>query len=245
MRKVRLFILLALLSATLKGLADSNIMFDKANQLYHNKNYDSACKLYQQMINDGYCSADLYYNAGNAYYRANKVGMSIWCYEKSIQIHPTKNTLDNLALAQQRIKEPIDNMPDIFFIRWWRKIYGLLSVNAWAILALSSFLLAMIPLFVRTFKPAIQFPKFISRSLLSISLLSLLLMGIASYNETYHFRAVVVQENTLITFSNKREPIYLNAGIIVRAVERNNHRILVRLPDSREGYISRDAILKL
>lgn len=40
--------------------AGNNIMFDKANQLYHNKNYDSAAKLYQQMIQDGYCAADLY-----------------------------------------------------------------------------------------------------------------------------------------------------------------------------------------
>lgn len=78
------------LYATFTLQAGNNIMFDKANQLYHNKNYDSAAKLYQQMIDDGYCSSDLFYNTGNAYYRLNKIGLAIWCYEKAITIQPEK-----------------------------------------------------------------------------------------------------------------------------------------------------------
>ena len=89
-------------------------MYVKANQLYHNKDYDSAARLYQQMLNDGYCSPDLYYNAGNAYYRTNQVGLAIWCYKKAIQIHPEKNYIDNLALANKRIREPIEKINEIF-----------------------------------------------------------------------------------------------------------------------------------
>ena len=64
--------------------AENNIMFEKANQLYHNKNYDSASVLYQQMIQDGYCHPALYYNAGNAYYRTNQIGMAVWCFKKAL-----------------------------------------------------------------------------------------------------------------------------------------------------------------
>ena len=59
------FLTVFLLLFSLQAKAESHLMFEKANQLYHNRLYDSAAGLYQQMINDGYCDPALFYNAGN------------------------------------------------------------------------------------------------------------------------------------------------------------------------------------
>ena len=61
----------------IESKAESNMMFEKANQLYHNKMYDSASVLYSQLINDSYLSPNLFYNAGNSFYRTEKIGLAI------------------------------------------------------------------------------------------------------------------------------------------------------------------------
>lgn len=237
---------------SLQAAANNNMMYDKANQLYHNKNYDSAAKLYQQMLNDGYCSADLYYNTGNAYYRMNQIGMAIWCFEKALQIDHNKNFQDNLLLAKKRIKEPIDEVKDIFFIRWWQSLYQLCSSNTWGVIALVSFLLSFLFLFAKKLKPEFRFPSGINILLFLFSGFCLLMMTVRVYNETYHYEAIVIEPKTLFTFTSKREPIFINEGVKVKVVNTTSNSrqngadyIEVELPDGRTGKIDRKAIKKL
>ncbi len=42
----------------------SNLMFEKANQAYNNQNFDEAQNLYEQLIGEGYCHPDIYFNLG-------------------------------------------------------------------------------------------------------------------------------------------------------------------------------------
>lgn len=57
--------------------------FEKANLLYKQKQYSEAAGIYQQLIDEGYHQPQLFINAGNAYYKANKTGLAIYNYEKS------------------------------------------------------------------------------------------------------------------------------------------------------------------
>jgi len=227
-------------------------MYDKANQLYHNKNYDSAAKLYQQMLNDGYSSADLYYNTGNAYYRINQIGLAIWSFEKALQLDDNKNYHENLLLAKKRIKDPIDEVKEIFFIRWWQNLYQLFASNTWGTMALSFFLLSFLFLFIKKLKSGFKFPSGINTLLFVFSGFCLVMMAVRVYNETYHYKAIVIEPKTLFTFSSKREPIFINEGIEVRVVNtasstRQNGAdyIEVELPDGRTGKLDRKAIKKL
>jgi hypothetical protein len=219
-------------------------MFEKANQMYHNKMYDSAVTLYQQMIDDGYCSADLYYNAGNAYYRNNQLGMSIWCFRKAQQIHSTKNIEDNLALAQRRIKDPIREADDIFFIRWWKGMYSLFSVNGWAIVAISLFLLAMVIFFVRLYKSSFL-NKRIANTMLFFSIVALFFMAVRYYQSVYHYHGIITQSNTYFRKSINSEPILLNIGIEVVYEGKGKTGILFKLPDGQVGQIDGDKFKKL
>ncbi len=82
----RLIIFFTLIIACASANAEGNIMFEKANALYHSKNYDSSAKLYMQLVQNGYSSDDLYYNMGNAFYQVGKTGWAIWSYRKSMAI---------------------------------------------------------------------------------------------------------------------------------------------------------------
>jgi tetratricopeptide (TPR) repeat protein len=242
-----------LLLIAFQSKAENNIMYDKANQLYHNKNYDSAAQLYQQMIYDGYCYADLYYNAGNAYYRLNKIGLAIWNYKKALQLQYNKNYSDNLSLAKKRIREPIENVQDIFFIRWWQGMYQLFTVNTWALFALTFFLLSFLLLFIKKIKTSFTSPQRITAILFALSGYSLCMMTAGAYNDTYHYCGIVIEPKTLCTLSTKKEPIFVSEGIEVKVIETNIttktsancNYILVQLPDGREGLIDKKSIKKI
>ncbi|MBL7765865.1 MAG: hypothetical protein JNJ58_07225 [Chitinophagaceae bacterium] len=239
----KLLFLMLLLPWCSALFGEDNLQFDKANQLYHNKRFDSAAVLYEQMIRDGYCHADLYYNAGNAYYRINKIGLAIWCYEKALQSKEEKNYRDNLVLARKRIKEPILQVDDIFFIRWWKSMYQALSVNGWAIGAMVFFLIGIGLLFYRKFRAGLS--TIFHRLMFSFSIVFLCFSLIRAYQDQYHYRAVVIVPETMFTSSLKAEPVMLSEGIVVEYEGISKTGILVKLPDGRKGSIDAKSIRKL
>jgi hypothetical protein len=225
--------------------AENNIMFENANELYHNKNYDSAAQLYQQMIDDGYCHPDLYYNAGNAYYRANKTGMAVWCFKKALQIEDKRYYRENLLLAQKKIKLNIQAADDIFFVSWWKTIYNLLSVNQWAIFTLLLFLLTMLLLFARNVLQRKVLSAAMGRWMTVVTVCSLCLMAAKYYQDSRHYHGIIIEDQTAFTAASKSMSATLSAGIEVEFVARSKNGMLVKLPDGRSGEISERAFKRL
>lgn len=245
MKKVKYgVIVLLILCANIVFAAETNIMFEKANQLYHNKYYDSAAQLYQQMIEDGYCHADLYYNAGNAYYRSNKTGMAVWCFKKALQMDDNKNYRDNLLLAQKKIKNVIKADQEIFFIRWWKNIYNIMSVNKWAITALLLFLISIFLLALKNIMQKNIVSKSAVNMVMALMFFCLFFLGVKYYNDTYHYRGVIIKD-TAFKANSKSMPVTLSEGTEAEFISSKRNRLIIKLPDGREGEIPEDAFRKL
>ena len=225
--------------------AESNMMFEKANQLYHNKLYDSASALYTQLINDGYETPDLYYNAGNSFYRTEKIGLAVWCYKKALQLENNLNIQDNLALAKNKIKEPIYTQKYIFFIRWWKGLYNFFSVNVWAFISLFSFLIAMIILFLKKLKSELSISKKVNISLFSLSIVSLFFMLVKYYNEAYHYHGIIINQTTFRKTYFDKNSMILSEGVEVEYNGIGKVGINVILPNGQEGIISANDFKKL
>ena len=244
--KIRFFIwILSVLFAALNVSAEENLMFNKANQLYHNKNYDSAAKLYQQMIHDGYCHPDLYYNAGNAFYRTHEIGMAIWCYRKAQTIHSNPHVKDNLALAQRRIKEPIQEVKDIFFMRWWKSAYSLFSVNQWALFSLVFFLVGILIQSLRRFNVTVKLPVLFSRVLLIMSFIAIGFTLVAFHAATNHYHGILVGKSILFKEKSNNSTTTLSEGIEVECVEAGTDKLKVKLPDGRVGFVDAKVFRKI
>lgn len=243
--------IVVLLMVGLNGLfilpvsGENHIMFDKANQMYRNKMFDSAAGLYQQLMNDGYRSPDLYYNAGNAFYRINKIGWAIWCYRKALAMRSDKNYQDNLKLAQRRIESPIRPPQPIFFIRWWRGLVGFLSLNAWALMALISFLVGMGVLFYRRLTLNARPLTVLRYGAWLITLLALCMTAVNWMQTTYHYSGIVIKPDTWFRPESKGPPIQIPEGTEVEFVTKGQVQMVVKLPDGRVGQIEASAFKKL
>jgi tetratricopeptide (TPR) repeat protein len=107
--------------------------FEKANALYKQQQYTEAAALYQQLIDEGFLSPELYVNAGNAYYRSNALGEAVYSFEKALLLDPANEAAPrNLALANQKIGSTAQSLPLLFFEKWWINAQRLHTANGWA-----------------------------------------------------------------------------------------------------------------
>src|SRR5690606_26240313 len=81
-----------------------NDWWQKGNQYYEQKNYDSAAYYYNRIATLQPNDAEVYYNLVNTYYRLNLVGKAVLNYERALKYAPNHQlAADNLYLTQSRI----------------------------------------------------------------------------------------------------------------------------------------------
>ncbi len=145
----KIFLIIILLSS-LQLLADDNsILMDEAAKEYNDGQYTQAIELYQKVIDSGYESEGLYYNLGNAYFKTNDMASAILYYEKALKLDPSdEDARFNLKIANSRIVDKIENVPEIFYIRWWKNLTHVLTVDGWGIVSVAAFSVFLVMLLV-------------------------------------------------------------------------------------------------
>ena len=128
--------------------AQNNPEFDNGNALYNNGNYEAAIQAYEVILEKGFHSAELYYNLANCFYRLNKVGPTIYFYEKALMMDPKDPAiLNNLAFAEKMRIDKIELIPDMGFVKLIKSIVDLFKLDTWAFICIG-FMLAFIGFFI-------------------------------------------------------------------------------------------------
>jgi tetratricopeptide (TPR) repeat protein len=136
-----LTILTCLPASEIFGAAVTDSLLARGNEYYMQRQYDMAEKYYSRILQLGYESYDLYYNLGNTLYKQDKVAAAILYYEKALQLKPgDDDTKHNLTLANAKIVDKIDVIPEFFMIRWVKALRGLFSPDQWAVISLVLFI---------------------------------------------------------------------------------------------------------
>lgn len=105
--KKLLYILILLVSFS--GIAQNETLFEQGKELYKNGKYQQAINSWMKILDNGEHSAELYFNLGNAQYKLNHIGPSIYYYEKALQLSRTTRTLKTtLPLQKMRASIPLN-----------------------------------------------------------------------------------------------------------------------------------------
>ena len=111
-----------------------------ANNEYNEGHYEIAIDHYRDVIDKGYISAELFYNLGNAYFKTDAIPESILYFEKALKLDPKNKDIQfNLNIANSRKIDKIEEVPDLFYIKWWNSFMALFSPNNWAVIAIVLF----------------------------------------------------------------------------------------------------------
>ena len=108
----------------------------RANQLYEQQRYLEAAASYESLLEEGYQSAALHFNLGNAYVQLRKTAPAVLHYERALHLQPR----DTAARHQLRLLEAHLNTPTTApvwqYDPWWQWGRRLLSSNSWAVLSI-------------------------------------------------------------------------------------------------------------
>ena len=138
MKQLIITILLTVLA--LPVLAN-NANIDRANQAYKQELYNEALKLYLQEAEQTGVSSALYCNIGDTYYRLKDNVHAVLYYERALLLDPSNSDARfNLEFVRGKMQLP-DDAGDSWFSNWVDMTVSRLSSNAWAIIAIITFLL--------------------------------------------------------------------------------------------------------
>ena len=109
--------------------------FHAANARYNDSDYSGAIQLYEQIASEKWQSGYLYYNLGNAYFRAGMVGKSIWAYNKALELSPRFDDIKyNLEIVNTKIKDRITLPPEFFLVDFYIQLKNYFTFFEWLFL---------------------------------------------------------------------------------------------------------------
>lgn len=225
--------------------------FDAANSLYQQSKFTEAAAAYQQLIDEGYQQKALYFNAGNAYYKAGKTGNAVYSYEKALQLSPDDDAVNhNLDLVNQKVSGYVDELPLVFFQQWWRQLQQLHRPNGWAVGSIVLFWLVVAGVMLNTFLPAwknkfLRWGNYLVGTLFALYLL----MAIDTYfvaND--HHAGIIMQNNIKVKTApdeNSKDAFEVQEGIKVHIADATKDYCKISLADGKTGWISCSLIKRL
>jgi len=126
-------------------LSQQESMMEQANQSYSSADYATAVSAYESVIGSGYESAGIYFNLGNAYFKLGNIPAAILYYEKAGKMDPTDEDIRfNLDLANSRIIDKMEPLPEFFLRTWWKSARDLFSSDQWAKIGIAGFILLLV-----------------------------------------------------------------------------------------------------
>lgn len=222
-------------------------MLKKANEQYEKGNYRVAIDNYQIIIQNKFESAPLYYNLGNAYFKISDFTQAIYYFEKAKRLNPGDEDIKfNIALANTKILDKIEVLPDVFFVRWWNGFTHLFSTNLWAVWILVLFMLFLSATGFYLYSQTYTIKKFSFYT--AIGFLSLFLLSWGAASSQYNQR---MKENEAIVFTptvnikaspdeNSNTIFVIHEGSKLQITDKIGNWYEIRILNGSKGWIKAD-----
>ena len=156
MKKFIYTIMFAALSLAVSAQTDK-IAADSA---YVKGEYKAAIEIYESLVANNGESADVYYNLGNAYYKSENIAKAVLNYKRALLLNPDDEDIRfNLELARSKTVDKVAPEYKFFLMEWLESIINLLSISAWSILAVVSFVVMLLTLLLFLFGKSVSTKK--------------------------------------------------------------------------------------
>lgn len=215
-----------------------------ADNAYAAAEYERAVSLYQQAIDEGAVTAEVYYNMGCAYYKLEQFASAILAFERAHVIDPSDSDIKyNLALAHSKSIDKIDSVAINPFARATQYVAHLLGLSTWLVLGVASFVLAAVLLLIYFFASQRRvriFSFYGAIALVVVSLLSNLLVWRSYVLATDTSQAILMKEIITIKSApdqSSKDIVVVHSGLKVTILQELNGFVEVRLPDATVGWV--------
>ncbi len=242
-QKHRGAMLLLLLLAVLPITAQT-VTKETADRQYRQGNYQQAIASYKEILKQG-VAPEVYYNLGNAYFRADSLTRAILSYERAQQLAPGNADIRfNLQFARSRTIDKFASPEEMFFFTWYRAAVNLMGSDGWAGIALLSLALLAVGVLLFRFSTSIVWRKVGFGGALFFAPF-FLLANLFAWQQRRMWEnrtgAIVVSPSVTVKKTPSRsgaDETTLHEGTRVDIADRTLRGwFFITLPDGREGWI--------
>lgn len=240
--KKLLYILILLISFS--GIAQNETLFEQGKEHYKNGKYQQAITSWMKILDNGEHSAELYFNLGNAQYKLNHIGPSIYYYEKALQLSPNDEDIkNNLAFAENAKIDSIEPLPQTVFSKWYKSIAEVFTFDGWAIAAIifSIFFVALFLFYYFAFSERRKRLLFVGSMFAGFLLIASLTMAFFTYGDYSKNQPAIIFASEIEV---KTEPTMgsnvaftLHEGTKVQISAQDGNWFRITLADGKDGWI--------
>ncbi len=230
-------ILLALVCAGNLFASDAASDFSAANGFYARGKFAEAATAYAKILESGAQSPALWFNAGNAEFKAGHLGKAIAAYRQAEQLAPRDAELRaNLAFVRNQV--PGATLRE----RRWQSWLGSLTLNESAVLATVFFWVLCALLVLRQLKPAL-IPKLKTATWLALALtiFSVAVLSLQAANHLSSFVAVVTDADAVARsgpFEDAQNSFTARDGAELKILQRHDEWVQVANNVGKIGWLS-------
>ena len=201
------FIITILLIVLALPMLAGNANIDRANQAYKQELYNEALKLYLQEAEKTGVSSALYCNIGDTYYRLKDNVHAVLYYERALVLDPSNSDARfNLDFVRGKMQLP-DDAGDSWFSNWVDQTVSRLSSNAWAVIAIITFLLFLAGVAAYLFLDNVLMRKigFFGGALLLVATILANLAAFHVYHKATSGNAAIIMPESVVLSTAPRE----------------------------------------
>lgn len=249
MRITAVTILILLLGCAGMAFADSDAaeIYNRANKLYADKEYNKALELYLELVDRGIENAALYYNLANTYFKAGIIGSAVLYYERALYLKPLDREIrDNLKFVRMSLEDKISPLYSESLNRVFQLIGAIFNLKVVLIIELIFFTAFCGLLILNTLSHSDSRPLRPIIVLCAVFLaVSIAGMTTRIINEKTHPAGIVLEKEVDVNSSpipESENVFVLHEGTKIKIIERRDEWIRFRIADGREGWTRADTI---
>jgi len=252
MNKIAVILISLFMTTLANALPDPVETFkEQGDKAYQAEKYEEAIAAYNKIVAQGYESADVYYNLGNAYYKNNQLPYAILNYERAKLLSPSDDDIAyNLQIARQHLTDKIEEVPHPVK-DFMLSIMHTASPDGWAWTSLISFLLFLALAGVLLFASPVAVKKL---SLLGaflflfLSVVTFFFARLSTKQITNHAHAIIVTPTTVVKSSPDdagADLFYIHEGTKVEITDKLPDWLEIKLADGNVGWVRKDVLVRI
>jgi tetratricopeptide (TPR) repeat protein len=230
------------------GEADTSHRFLQATQAYKDGAFDQAAALYEKLLAQGIVNGSMFYNLGNAYLKAGKIGKALVNYRRAEMFMPRNEDLQaNIQYTQQLTTDKIEGREPYAYAKNFCFWYSKLNVRELAIL----FLIFNLILWGLAIARLFYNWEYLWLALY-VSIACAILLGISSGIKMYSFYyspagVVTAKEITVRSGGSRNDTalFQLHEGTEFDWLDESSGWVKIKLRDGKKGWAQKDTVEKV
>ena len=223
--------------------ADS--LWRKGVELYTAGNWSESIRMWESVRKAGVESPELYYNIGNACFKAGENAGAILNYERALKQDPSfADARYNLEFANSLTQDKIEEVPEFLLKSWARHLSYWMDSDSWAVASLAALALAlaMVLIFLKGNSVGLRRTGFYSSIVAFI--LAVCCFSFAQWQKNSYIKAdyaIIMKPVSSVKSSpsaeSSKDLFVLHEGTKVKVLDSVGQWKNISLSDGRQGWI--------